>query len=167
MRRWIGAISTAAAALAVAGVLGVADAQEQAPPPAAAPRLMTVNGGSASEVSSDAAAADRRTAYRTALSGAIDDAAEKAALLAGRTGLTVGAVQSVTEQTGSVLDGCVTFAVSPSGAEARPLAPVRRPQRPRRPRAGARGAQAPDSPPAGPYRCQVVANVAVTYALAG
>ncbi|MEA2358801.1 MAG: hypothetical protein QOI62_2061 [Solirubrobacteraceae bacterium] len=162
MRRWIGVVLTTAAALAVAGVLGVAGAQTPATP-AAGERLVTVNGGGEAQVSSDASASDRRTAYRTALGAALDDAAAKAAFVAQRAGLTLGAVQSVTEQTGSVLDGCVSFAAAAPGVagEARPLRQVKRP-RPRK-RAGAKPAQATS----GPFQCQVIASVTVGYGVSG
>jgi uncharacterized protein YggE len=158
----MGVVLAAAAALAVAGVLGVAGAQQPATP-AAGERLITVNGGGESQVSSEASAADRRAAYRTALGAALDDAAAKAAFVAQRTGLALGAVQSVTEQTGSVLDGCVSFAaLQGGGGEARPLPQVKKRPRPRK-RAGAKPAQ--DT--SGPFQCQVVASVTVSYGLNG
>ncbi|MEA2255680.1 MAG: hypothetical protein QOG35_1725 [Solirubrobacteraceae bacterium] len=161
MRRWIGVVLAAAAALTAAGVLGVAGAQTPATP-AAGERLVTVNGGSAGQVSSDASASDRRAAYRTALGAALDDAAAKAGFVAQRTGLTLGAVQSVAEQTGSVLDGCIAFAVSVGGAgEARPLPQVKRP----RSRKPAKAKPAQDT--SGPFQCQVIASVTVSYAVAG
>jgi hypothetical protein len=161
MRRWIGVVLAAAAALAAAGVLGVAAAQEPVATPATQ-RLVTVNGGSAREVASDASAAVRREAYGAALGAALDDAKAKAAFVAERSGLVLGAIHSVTEQTGSVLDGCVAFAESQRGGEARPLPQVRRP---RRKRGAARTVQEPVPP--GPYRCQAVASVTVSYAVAG
>jgi uncharacterized protein YggE len=157
----MGIVLAAACALAVAGVLGVADAQQPVSTSAPA-RLVTVNGGSATEVASDATAAARRAAYTAALGAALDDAKAKAAFVAERSGLVLGAIQSVTEQTGSVLDGCVAFADSKGAATAQPLPQARRPRRKR----GARTAQAPEPPP-GPYRCQAVASVTVSYAVAG
>lgn len=165
MHRFVWTALVAAGALTVASVAGVATAQSPAPPASPAPqRTLTVNGGGASEVASDAAVADRRAAYRTALGAALDDAKEKAAFVAGRSGLVLGAVQAVTEQTGSVLDGCMALGVAQGTAEARPLPQARRPVRKRR---SGRKAQAPVEPPPAPYRCQVVASVAVSYAVAG
>jgi uncharacterized protein YggE len=146
----------------VAGVLGEAGAQQPATTPPAQ-RLVTVNGGSTTEVASDATEAARRAAYGAALGAALDDAKAKAAFVAERSALTLGAIQSVTEQTGSVLDGCVAFADSTNGAEARPLPQVRKP---RRKPGSAKKAQA--TPPApGPFRCQAVASVTVSYAVVG
>jgi hypothetical protein len=157
----MGIVLAAASALALAGVLGVADAQQPAPPPAPE-RLVTVNGGSATDVASDATAATRRAAYGAALGAALDDAKAKAAFVAQRSGLVLGGIQSVTEQTGSVLDGCVAFTESQGAGQARPLPQARRPRRKR----GAKTAQAPEPPP-GPYRCQAVASVTVSYAVVG
>jgi uncharacterized protein YggE len=156
MQRWMGVILAAAAALAVTGVLGVAGAQQPAQP-TTGQRLVTVNGSGATDVASDASTATRTAAYRVALGAALDDAAAKAAFVGQRSGLVLGAVQSVTEQTGSVLDGCVAVAVTQGVAEARPLPAVKRP---RRKRTGAHAAQAPD-------RCQAVASVTVSYAVTG
>jgi hypothetical protein len=160
MRRWIGVVLAATAGLALAGVLGVASAQQPAAT-STAQRLLTVNGGSTAEVGSEASTSARRAAYGAALGAAVEDARGKAAFLAERSGLTLGAVQSVTEQTGSVLDGCVAFAESTGGGEAKALPQVRRPRRKKS------SAQTTQEPPAGPYRCQAVASVSVSYAVAG
>ena len=71
-------------------------------------------------------------------------------------------MQSLTEQTGSVLDGCVAFAESTAGGgEAKALPQARRPRRKRT------SAQTTQEPPVGPYRCQAVASVTVSYAVTG
>ncbi len=160
MRRWIGVVLAAAAALALAGVLGVAGAQQPAST-STTQRLLTVNGGGSAEVGSEASTSVRRAAYGAALGAALEDARAKAAFLAGRSGLTLGAVQTLTEQTGSVLDGCVAFAESTAGGEAKALPQVRRPRRKRT------SAQTTQEPPPGPYRCQAVASVTVSYAVTG
>ncbi len=163
MRRWMLAVSVTATALAAVGVLGSAGAQ--APTPTTDQRLITVNGGGAVDLASDANAEARRAAYRSALGQALDDAKAKAGFVAERTGLTLGAVHAVIEQSGSVLDGCVAFATA-DGAAARPQ-PLKR-KSPRRKRSKpARPAAAVAEPDPGPYRCQAAAGVTVSYAVTG
>lgn len=167
MRRWILAVSVAATALAAVAVLGSAGAQTPTTTPEQ--RLITVNGGGAADLPSDADAAARRAAYRRALAEALDDAGAKAAFVAERTGLTLGAVHAVTEQSGSVLDGCVAFAVADGATHALPrkARPAKRPAK--RPAVSKPTAAqtVPPAPEPAPYRCQAAASVTVSYAVAG
>jgi uncharacterized protein YggE len=165
MRRLLIALALAAGALVAAGVLGSAGAQ--APAPASAQRLITVNGGGEANVAADAKPADRQAAYRTALSAALDDAKAKADFVAQHEGVTLGAVQSVTEQSNSVLSWCaVPYA---AGGAVKPAigAPVPRPLvRPRRHRSRRRPAAPPQIVQPVPPRCPVQAAVTVAYAIA-
>jgi hypothetical protein len=166
MRRWIGGVAAAAAALTAASALGVAGAQ---PPATSAPageqRLITANGTADIRMPSDASASDRRTAYRTALAAALDDAGAKAAFIAQHTGLTLGAVQSVTEQTGSIFDGCLALGefatIVPGGL------PLPVPQVPRPHRKPAKHKAKATRPQAETVQCEVPAGVTVAYAVSG
>jgi uncharacterized protein YggE len=175
MSRWIGATAVAVLALAVAGVIGTAGAQDTTPTTptttaASSQRLITVNGAGEESVASDANAAARNTAYRTALTAALDDAKSKAGLIAGREGLTLGAVQSVTEQGNSLMNGCaVAYGVAGKGvavpAPARAPA-VRRPaHRKLRHRRTAALRATPMPLPPQPYPCDAQASVTVSYAV--
>ena len=165
MRRWIGVVAASAAALALVGVLGVAGAQQSATTTTPS-RLITVNGAGESSVTSEASATTRATAYREALAAALDDARAKAAFVAQRSGVALGALESVTEQTGSVLDGCTVYALGQGVAEAKPLPAVRRPKTKRR-KVAARPTVTSSVAPvsSGSYRCQVFASVSVSYRL--
>jgi len=168
MRQWMLAVSVSVVALAAVGALGSAGAQ--APTPSTDQRLITVNGGAAVDLASDANAEGRRTAYRSALSRALDDAKDKAGFIAERTGVTLGGVHAVTEQSGSVLDGCEAFATA-DGVAARPRPLKRKRPAAKRPKtATPRAVRAEPPPPPAlppPYRCQAAAHVSVSYAVTG
>jgi uncharacterized protein YggE len=100
MQRGMAVVIAAAAALTTGAVRGVAGAQQSTPAAPAAPeqRLLSVTGAAESTVPVAAGVGARQAAYRDALGAALDDANAKAAFVAQRVGLVIGAVQSVTEQ---------------------------------------------------------------------
>jgi uncharacterized protein YggE len=172
MSRWIGAAIVAVLALVVAGVIGTAGAQDTTPTTAAASlqRLITVNGAGEASVASDANAAARDAAYRTALTSALDDAKAKAGLIAAHEGLTVGAIQSVTEQSNGLPGGCaIAYGAAGKGVAVPAPAPVFKPavRRPahrrlrQRRTAALRGTPMPLPPQ--PYPCDAQASVTVSY----
>jgi uncharacterized protein DUF541 len=173
-------IAATALGLAAAGVLGTAGAQDTtsttAPAPPPPQRLVTVNGAGAVDVAAGAKASDRQAAYRSALTAALDDAKAKAELIAGHEGLTLGAVQSVTEQGNDLMQGCVVaYGATGSGVAVPAPAPAlrkaatrkaRRHKRRRRATAIAPAPrQAPVPLPPQPYPCGAQAAVTVSYAV--
>jgi uncharacterized protein YggE len=142
---------------AFAGVLGTAGAQSGAPSDI---RTVTANGGGSTTVAVGAGAADRDSAYQSALGTAVDAAKAKAAFLAQKAGVTLGAVQSLSEWTDSPDRYCDGYAVPlASSAKGVASAPVARKVTTRR-RTGAKTAQSDT-------RCYVPAAVTVTYAISG
>jgi uncharacterized protein YggE len=154
-QRWM-AVGLAAVAATVGGaVLGSAGAQE---PAASSSRLVTVTGAGDTRVAVNASGDALRTAYRSALGEALDDAKGKAGFIAQQTSLTLGSVQSVTEQTSTPTVGACAI------AEAKALGrPARRPRKLKAttPKPGAHPAQAE------PTTCDVTAAVTVAYAVTG
>jgi uncharacterized protein YggE len=159
MQRGMAVVIAAAAALTTGAVLGVAGAQQSTPAAPAAPeqRLISVTGAGESTVPVAAGVGARQAAYRDALGAALDDANAKAAFVAQRVGLVVGAVQSVTEQSSAPLSFCGA-AYAESGTVARPKRRVaRKPASKTAPKA------AQDEPSV----CDVPAAVTVAYAATG
>jgi hypothetical protein len=161
MRRWITAVGVAAAALMIAGVLGIAGA---ATPTPGAPTL-SVNGAAQRIVPSSAPQEAFTVAYRAALDDALVDAKAKADRIAQKQGLALGAVQALTETSNSVLGGCMFgygAADSGSGKSAPPAAKAppkaNHPRKPK-PKTAARAAQNQT------YPCPVEASVTVVYAI--
>jgi hypothetical protein len=159
MRRWITAVGVTAAALMIAGVLGSAGAAGQAP----STHALSVNGAAQRIVSSSAAQDAFTVSYRAALDDALDDAKAKAARIAAKQGLTLGAVQSLIETSNSVLGGCM-FGYGPadSGKSAPPAAQppskTKHPRKPKpKPKPAARAAQDQT------YPCPVQASVTLVY----
>jgi hypothetical protein len=162
MRRWFTAVGIATAALTIAGVLGTAGAATEAP----AAHALSVNGAAQRTISSSAPQDAFTVAYRAALDDALDDAKAKADRIAAKQGLTLGAVQALTETSNSVLGGCMFgYGVADSGsgrtappvAKAPPKAKHRR--KPKPSRSAARAAQNES------YPCPVQASITVVYAL--
>jgi uncharacterized protein YggE len=165
MRRWTTAVGVAAAALMIAGVLGTAGAQTQTP----ATHTLSVNGAAQRTVASSAPQDTFTVAYRAALDDALDDAKAKADRIAQKQGLTLGAVQALTETSNSVLGGCMFGygAADSAGATSAPPAAKappkanhpRKPKPKRKHKAAARAAQNET------YPCPVQASVTVVYAI--
>lgn len=153
------AVTVGLAALVVAafaGVLGSAGAQSPAPSDA---RTLTANGSGSTTVAVGASAADRDSAYQSALGGAVDAARAKAAFLAQKSGVTLGAVQTVSEWTDSPDRYCDGYAVPESSASKSGVAvPVARRVTTRK-----RTVKAAQSE----TRCFIPAAVTVTYAISG
>ncbi|MDP9345998.1 MAG: hypothetical protein M3P44_09790 [Actinomycetota bacterium] len=154
------ALKVGLAALVVAvfaGVLGTAGAQDPAAPPAPT-RTVTANGSGETTISASAGQADRETAYSGALGDAVDAARARAAFLAQKGGVQLGALQSMTEITSAPDRYCGAYAVPEAKGVATP--PVAR-RVTRKRRAATKPAQAEEA------RCYVPAAVTVTYAVSG
>jgi hypothetical protein len=97
------ASAVAALVAATAGSLGAAQADSTGPSGAtgstgAPTATVTVNGAGFVTVDQSASTAAFQSAYMTALGSALSDAKAKATLLATQSGATLGAVQTITEQ---------------------------------------------------------------------
>lgn len=172
MRRFIGMLVVAVAGLLAASALGIAGAQETTTTPAATPpppRGITASGAGLRTVQSTAPADTFKAAYRNALTDALADAKDKAAFIAEKSGLTLGAVQSVAETSNTVLDGC-NFAV---GAESvAGVAPAPAPKKPatsKKKKAKRKPAHKADTlaPQDDGYPCPVSASVTERYEVTG
>ena len=143
---------------AFAGVLGTAGAQDPAAAPSPA-RTVTANGSGETTIATTAGQADRESAYRGALGDAIDRARSRAAFLADKGGVQLGALQSMTEITSAPDRYCGGYAVldAAKGVASAPVA--RRVTRKRT--TATKTAQADET------RCYVPAAVTVTYAVSG
>ena len=159
MRRWITAAGVAAAALMIAGVLGSAGAATPTP----ATHALSVNGAAQRIVPSSAPQEAFTVAYRAALDDALNDAKAKGDRIAQKQGLTLGAVQALTETSNSVLGGCMSgYGVTDnSSAKSAPPAAKAPPKatHPRKPKAASAAAQDQT------YPCAVQASVTVVYAI--
>jgi uncharacterized protein YggE len=91
---WIGVALAGAATLALSGTALAAEQQ------------ISVNGSGGASVPDGASNAQQQTAYDQALSTAVSDAQTKAQLVAQQLSLTLGAVQSFTEQSDDYLGYC-------------------------------------------------------------
>jgi Protein of unknown function (DUF541) len=101
MRIAILACGAAAAGLVLAGVLGAASAET--PTPTVAPaRVVSVQGVATEPVAQSASAQSATAVYHQAMSEAVADGLTKAQLLAGKATATLGDVQSMTEDGGSI-----------------------------------------------------------------
>jgi len=101
VRRLIAAITIATAALVAASFLGVAAAE--APTSATPPlRVVSVEGVGRVPIADEAEQAAADAAYHQAMTAALEDGHGKAQLLASDAGGTLGAVQSITEGSGSI-----------------------------------------------------------------
>jgi uncharacterized protein YggE len=162
MRSLLVASVAACAALALAGVLGSADAQS--PTSSAPPRTITVNGSGSRDLSPGTTRAQQDAAYGSALNDALDAARAKASAIAQKTGLALGQINNITEQT-DVYAGFCGYSVGAAvplkrsaGAPGAYPAPPAKPAKPHR-RRHARKAQSDNT------KCQLGASVTVTYAI--
>lgn len=177
MKRWISIVLSAAAALMIVGVLGVANADTgPAPATTATPpaRVITVNGAGARGVADNAPAAEATAAYGQALADALADAKGKAQALATATGVALGSVQSLVEQSNTPISGCQGgYAMAAeSDAAKRPAKPARAPKparkspsdkKKKKPAKASSRTVAPDAPTG----CSVDASLTVSYAVTG
>jgi hypothetical protein len=99
MRSAIAATMTVAAGLLVANMLGVATAEAPTGTPA---RTVSVQGVATVPIGQNDNRAAATAVYREGMAGAVADGQSKAEFLAGRTGVTLGGVQSVVEGGGYV-----------------------------------------------------------------
>ncbi|HWG08601.1 MAG TPA: SIMPL domain-containing protein [Solirubrobacteraceae bacterium] len=99
MRLALAIALSAAAALFVANMLGVAVAEA---PTTASLRTVAVEGVATVPIGQKADAASANAAYRQAMAAAVSDGQSKAEYLTGRVGATLGAVQSVGEGGGGI-----------------------------------------------------------------
>jgi hypothetical protein len=102
MRTALAAIAAAAAALVIANMLGVAAAEAPTSASGTAVRSVSVEGVATAPLEQGANQASADAAYRQSMANAIADGLSKAEFLASKTGVTLGAVQSVTEGGGSI-----------------------------------------------------------------
>lgn len=153
------------AAAALLSAVGFVD-EARAQPVAQTDRSITVNGSASRSVSATASDADQLAAYRAALSDALSAAKHKAEFVASTEGVTLGQLQTVTEQT-DAYPGYCGYSVSASnstgavgtagpGAYPRPHAPAKHKRRPTSKHRAHRAAATPAS-------CAIGASVTVTY----
>ena len=113
MRNAIAAIVLVAVVVLAANALGVAAAEaptgvtapagtSTAPASATPAPMVGVDGVAKVPVAQGASATVATAAYREAMAAAVADAHTKAEFLAGKAGVTLGSVQSVTEEGGSI-----------------------------------------------------------------
>ncbi len=138
--------------------------------PAPTPATVTVNGSGSITVDMNAPTATVQSAYMTALGSALTAAHTKAGALATQVGDTLGAVQSITEQSNDigVCSNRVMYASSGvakgKGVPAPASAPSAKHHKKHKshPKAAARIA---DVQPQPPTTCMVQADLTVTYAM--
>jgi hypothetical protein len=99
MRRVFAAILVVAAGLVAASMLGIAAAEA---PTTTSLRTVSVEGVANVPVAQGANLASSTAAYRQAMAAAVSDGQGKAEFLAGKVGATIGSVQSVVEDGGSI-----------------------------------------------------------------
>lgn len=99
MRNVIAAILAVAAGLVAVNMLGVAAAEAPTTTPV---RSVSVQGVATVPIAQDAKLAEADAAYRQGMAAAIADGQSKAEFLAGKTGATLGSVQSIVEGGGSI-----------------------------------------------------------------
>jgi hypothetical protein len=111
MRIAITAIVAAALAIFTASMLGVASAEAPAPTtttvatpvPVSPPvRTVSVQGIATAPIAQGSSVSSATADYRQAMAAAVSDGQNKAEFLAGKVGATLGIVQSVTEDGGSI-----------------------------------------------------------------
>ena len=111
MRIAITAVVAAALALLTVSMLGVASAEAPAPTtttvaapvPASPPvRTVSVEGVATAPLAQGSNASSATASYRQAMAAAVSDGQSKAEFLAGKVGATLGLVQSVSEDGGSI-----------------------------------------------------------------
>lgn len=161
-----GSIAAAQASTGATGTTGTTGATG-ATAPTPTPATITVNGSGAVTVDMNAPTATVQSAYMTALGSALTDAHTKASALATQVGDTLGAVQSITEQSNDlgVCSNRVMYASSGVAKGRGVPAPASSPSKKHHkakphPKATARIA---DEQP--PTTCAVEADITVTYAM--
>jgi hypothetical protein len=102
MRNAIAATLVVVAGLVLANMLGVAAAE--APTTATAVQSVSVQGVGTAPIGQYAKLAEATAAYRNGMAAAVSDGQSKAEFLAGKAGATLGSVQSIVEDGGSI--GC-------------------------------------------------------------
>lgn len=99
MRLALTAVLSAAAALVIANMIGVAVAEA---PTTTTLRTVSVEGVGAAPVAQNADAATATGVYRQAMAAAVADGQAKAEFLTGKVGASLGAAQTVTEDGGGI-----------------------------------------------------------------
>jgi hypothetical protein len=106
MRILTAASAATATGLIAAGMLGVAGAETTTTTTASAPtpplRTVSVQGVASEAIEQSASAAAATAVYRQGLTDAVNDGQSKAQFLASKAGATLGTVQSMTEEGGSI-----------------------------------------------------------------
>ena len=164
-----GSIAAAQASTGATGTTGTTGATG-ATVPAPTPATVTVNGSGSVDVDVNAPTATVQSAYMTALGSALTAAHTKAGALATQVGDTLGAVQSITEQSNDlgVCSNRVMYASSGVAKDKGAPAPAHSPSKKHHkkhkahPKAAARIA---DVQPQPPTTCTVEADITVTYAM--
>ncbi len=100
MRGAIAATLVVVAGLVLANMLGVAAAE--APTTATAIQSVSVQGVGTAPIGQYAKLAEATAAYRVGMAAAVSDGQSKAEYLAGKAGATLGSVQSIIEDGGSI-----------------------------------------------------------------
>jgi hypothetical protein len=171
------------AGLALASMLGVADAESPTSATttsatAAPVRTVSVEGVATVPIAQGASLATATSVYREGMSGAIADGLGKAEFLAGKAGATLGGVQSIAEGGGSIncADGeegdyveyegkqpdfgSTTASVTPIEAAAAPATPTIR-----KPAAKRRKKRHPTAKKASATVCTLSTQVSLAYAI--
>jgi hypothetical protein len=158
---WIGAVLAGAATLALSGTALAASGQQ-----------ISVNGTGGASVTDGATNSQQQAAYDQALTAAISDAQTKAQMVAQQLSLTLGPVQTLTEQSDDYLGYCgVGFlpgvaatgvsgnasAPATAGTASGQLTPIPAKPKKHRTKKKARKAQASTN------TCQVEADVTMVY----
>jgi hypothetical protein len=99
MKSAIAATMAVAAGLLIANMLGVAAAEAPTTSPI---RTVSVEGVATARIAQGANKSEATTVYREGMASAIADGLSKAEFLAGKTGATLGGVQSIAEGGGSI-----------------------------------------------------------------
>ncbi len=99
MKLALTAVLSAAAALVIANMIGVAVAEA---PTTTTLRTVSVEGVGSAPIAQNADAATATGVYRQAMAAAVSDGQAKAEFLTGKVGTTLGAPQTVTEDGGSI-----------------------------------------------------------------
>lgn len=102
MKTAIAATAAAAAGLLIANMLGVAAAEAPTGATSAAARTVSVEGVATVGLEQSASLATATAAYRQGMANAVADGLSKAEFLASKVGATLGSVQSVVEEGGSI-----------------------------------------------------------------
>jgi hypothetical protein len=177
MRSALVAILAAAAALVAASMIGVAAAE--APTATAPVRTVSVVGVASVPIPQAAPAAEADAVYRQGMAAALGDAQGKAEFLAGKAGVTLGAVQSIAEDGGSIScraeeaeayaeyegeqpdfgSGVAVRAVAPEAAARGAAKPAVKKARKKRP------TRRPTAKQATAGSCKLEAQVSLTYAI--